>query len=307
LVALRSDPTQPDLLGSSLAQNVPLGFTTPKLFAQSAGRVEFLCNPCTPVAAKRNLTSPSPFFGPMASERNAREEIESAVQEGSAILLSIALLHKHQCCHAHTVHEAVKRRHLRALDLLLSHGAPEFDEPCMGLRPLDPALRMSDVLGDAGYAMAERLLRHGARPNFCPNDSQHAARAPLHEAIARGNVPMVQLLLSHGADANAPDLFGQAALHILVAHLPVWMGDYRAHRAMLGALLENGADPSRRDAAGRVPQQCTLDVGLAGVVVDVQKGWGSSQLICALTSQKRSEEFACLEMPEVFAVVRAYL
>jgi len=307
VIALRSDLNQQDLLGSPLAQDVPLGFATPKLFAQSAGRAGFPSNACTPVAAKRNLTSPSPFFGAKASERSNREEIESAVQEGSAILLSIALVHGHQCCRSHAVHEAVKRRHLRALDMLLSHGAPEFDEPCVGLRPLDLALQMSHVPGDTGYQMAERLLRHGARPNFCPDDSQHAASAPLHEAIARGNASMVRLLLAHGADANAPDIFGQAALHIVVAHLPVCMGDHRVHKAMVGALLQHGADPFQRDAAGRVPQQCTLDAGLAGAVLDVQKQWGSSQWICALKSHKRGEEFACVEMPEVFALLRAFL
>lgn len=279
-------------------------FTSPSLCAATRGRFSF---PCTPEAKKQALTSPSPFFCPKVVENGNRMEIELAIQADSPALLAIALLQRHQCCGAHVVFEAVKRCHLRALELLLRHGSSDFDEACNGTRPLHLALKMAHSPGDVGHQMVELLLRHGAKPGACLGDSQHANNVPLHEAAAQCNPVAMKVLLEHGADANERDALGRTALHMVVQLAPVWMEDYSLHKAVFGLLLRNGANPLQQDAAGRTPLQCTLDAELIRVLARAEKLWNNSELLCALLSHKRDASFACLELPEVLSSVGVFL
>lgn len=54
------------------------------------------------------------------------------------------------------------------------------------------------------------LIEKGADTN---HPDVITGRTPLHEATASGDKAMVELLLKHGADAKAKDLFGQTTLH----------------------------------------------------------------------------------------------
>jgi ankyrin repeat protein len=68
---------------------------------------------------------------------------------------------------------------------------------------------------------------------------------PLHVAVAQGSVPLAKILISHGADLEAPsEDRGARALHLAAN-----FGDVE----MLNLLLEAGADIEARDQTGQTP------------------------------------------------------
>ncbi len=57
-------------------------------------------------------------------------------------------------------------------------------------------------------------------------------------------VETVKLLISHGADVNAQNIWGDTPLHLAAR---------RGDKAAVRFLLSNGADPFAKNAAGRRP------------------------------------------------------
>ena len=103
---------------------------------------------------------------------------------------------------------------------------------------------------------------------------------PLYEAVSRGHIEVVQLLLNAGADPNRwhPNngaIFQQG---------PLLAASYFGHKDLVKMLLENGADPGKADSFDRTPLHaaaannytnvmellldCGLDPSLAGL-----NGW----------------------------------
>ena len=84
-------------------------------------------------------------------------------------------------------------------------------------------------------------------------DPQHprAAKAPLLQAVALGNLPAARLLLRHGADPNGrPAADGEAPLHAAARLL---------HHAALSMLLAApGVDVRVRDSGGRTALDLVL-------------------------------------------------
>ncbi len=79
--------------------------------------------------------------------------------------------------------------------------------------------------------IAKSLIKEGADPNIAAaNPSKVNA---LHAAVARGEVPLCELLIKHGADVNQPQNQGVTALHS-AAH--------QGNLALVKLLVENGAD-----------------------------------------------------------------
>lgn len=128
---------------------------------------------------------------------------------------------------------------LPMLDALLAGGA-------------DPNIRTADggtALMRAAEGPTRVLLEHGADPKLYDDDGD----TPLHLA---GTAEKVRLLAAHGADVDAltrppPDRAGSV---VAAPHTP-----YQAQRraggdereAVLAALVAAGADPLKRDGAGR--------------------------------------------------------
>merc|ERR1712039_1099510 len=87
---------------------------------------------------------------------------------------------------------------------------------------------------------AELLLEAGARPSVMRGDAE--ANTPLHDAVKRGDLNLVEMLLRHSADPNAVNGFGEMPLHIALRP----SGDFlpgATLRAIVEALLRGGANP----------------------------------------------------------------
>lgn len=94
---------------------------------------------------------------------------------------------------------------LDVLALLLNEGA-DPNEPSrneMRVTPLHSAAAHREP--GRSLRMAEALLRGGANPNV----QQHGGWTPLHQAAAHDQLPMVELLLAHGADPACASVDGQ--------------------------------------------------------------------------------------------------
>ncbi len=125
----------------------------------------------------------------------------------------------------------------------------------------------------------ETLLIHSVRP-------QRSAQRALHGAAANGYADMIPLLAAHGADPDARDPGGSAAIHLALqdtwedqgtvvaalaaagADLEILSADglrpletaLRQHNlANIKALLEGGADPNAPLEDGRTPLRRTLE------------------------------------------------
>ena len=88
--------------------------------------------------------------------------------------------------------------------------------------------------------VAQTLLKFGADPN-APDGLGDAA---LHVAVLGANADLVALLLEHGAKADALGAKGGAPLHLAARYSKLDAGR---------VLLEHGADPNVRGAFGRTP------------------------------------------------------
>ena len=164
---------------------------------------------------------------------------------------------------------ALYHRHPEIARLLVDRGArlDVFDASALGetarLRDLlaaDPALAnavASDGFTPLGLASffghpeaAKLLLATGAVPNFAAQNSTRVA--PLHSAVAGGNVEIVRELLARGADVHARQDVGFTALHGAAAE---------GGEEMIRLLLDHGADPVAKNDAGKTPADLARERG----------------------------------------------
>ena len=92
----------------------------------------------------------------------------------------------------------------------------------------------------------DTLVAAGARPM----GRDRTGRTPLHLVVSNNNPAMiVQALLAAGAQLNAQDEDGNTAIHLAAAY----HDEDRHGGAAIAALLDAGADPTARNAAGQTP------------------------------------------------------
>jgi len=104
-----------------------------------------------------------------------------------------------------------------------------------------------------GHAeLAKGLLNRGA--NLEARSTNAMQNTPLHAAAAGASVPLVSLLLEHGADANAQQKGGWTALHAAAQS---------GHLEMAGVLLQHGADRAARAENNQTPLDMALLHGRA--------------------------------------------
>jgi uncharacterized protein len=78
----------------------------------------------------------------------------------------------------------------------------------MQVRPLHSAVAHHDAA--VALSVAETLVRHGAELNAV----QEGGYTALHETANRGDMPLTELLLSHGADPSVKTSAGQSPLDL---------------------------------------------------------------------------------------------
>src|SRR3954471_9932356 len=97
---------------------------------------------------------------------------------------------------------------------------------------LRQAVRAGDV------ASTEAILATG----FNPNTRDNMGATALHDAVWTGNVPLVRLLLDHGADPNIPHAEGLST--------PLHYAAIKGHAGIAVMLLDHGADIKVADRSG---------------------------------------------------------
>lgn len=154
---------------------------------------------------------------------------------------------------------ATRSRHLEIVKLLLEYGANPQARTTAGITPLTVACRHGcteivkvllskrvDVnvrsYKDVRYLHPPSLLRMRHMLTF----SSEKGWAPIHEAVCRGSVEILQLLLEHGALVELPTTQpdGKTPLHFCVANKRI---------KCMKILLQNGADPNSLMLEGVTP------------------------------------------------------
>jgi len=74
-----------------------------------------------------------------------------------------------------------------------------------------------------------------------PDQCNTAGWTALHEAVERGNLELVALLLQHDADVNMKDMYGVAPLHVAIT------SEASRAIAIILLLLRHNADPNIQD------------------------------------------------------------
>jgi cytohesin len=111
----------------------------------------------------------------------------------------------------------------------------------------------------------ERLIAHGADVNRPAADD---GRTALHVAAGWGykgerSLTVIRMLLSSGADINARDEQQQTPLH--------WAAQ-EGNKDAAELLVQNGADRTVRDSAGKTPGDCTDDDDLSALLKAAARG-----------------------------------
>ncbi|CAL1543868.1 unnamed protein product [Lymnaea stagnalis] len=121
--------------------------------------------------------------------------------------------------------------HLKDMvELLLRSGARVNDTDSRGQTPLMVAAKQSDAEG-----VLKILVESGAEVNKVDSKGVGA----LHEAVVGGCLKNVEILIKLGADVNQKCNDGRTALHAAIHN-----------EAILGSLIQNGADLDAQDAGG---------------------------------------------------------
>ena len=138
--------------------------------------------------------------------------------------------------------------------------------------PLTPAEeKLHDAVRSGDAAEVSRLLAMDVDVNA----SDDYGRTALHYVLTRGTIPIVIMLLKHGANPDQDDIDGSIALHLAIGckqnaiveilcrvtkHIdfrnqngltPLHLAARRGSVAMLDCLLKSGANPREMDGNGR--------------------------------------------------------
>jgi ankyrin repeat protein len=163
---------------------------------------------------------------------------------------------------------AAYTRHPELAGIVLGTREPDFFEACAlgrqdratALLHADPALakaHSADGFSGLGLAIffghegiARMLVDAGADVNARSRNSIHVY--PLHSAVAAGNLPMVELLLAHGAQPDCVEFLGATPLHTAAAE---------GKLAIVEKLLAAGADRRRKTKDSKTAYDLAVEKG----------------------------------------------
>ena len=101
------------------------------------------------------------------------------------------------------IHEAVKNSNLKAIKLLIKHGAKVNSKNESNVTPLHSAAMKTST------EMVEILIKNGAKINAQDKNGY----TPMHCAAMKVQVDIIRLLWKHGGDTNVKDKSGRTPLH----------------------------------------------------------------------------------------------
>ena len=129
------------------------------------------------------------------------------------------------------LHHAVHRDHRDIVEILLAHGADIDIKDRNGRTPLDMAKRRGNA------EIVEILTKAMKQPKQAKT---------IHEAAAAGDIELVALLISQGADVNAKEKDFRG-------FTPMYYAVQNGHKEVIEILLANGADINAGDKFGYMP------------------------------------------------------
>ena len=132
---------------------------------------------------------------------------------------------------------AVSSKHVEMVEILLKAGASVDVRNCFGGTPLHGAVRITDE--GKNVRIAQLLLDNNADVNAIERLQK---KTPLLEAVLKGYVEMVKLLLQKGADVEAMDHQGDTPLYCVVNYLSAFSISEDSGAEIVQLLLDNGAD-----------------------------------------------------------------
>jgi len=164
--------------------------------------------------------------------------------------------------------------------LALGVGSCGFLVGRMGHRGPPSDLDLMDAVKRGDAEEVRDLLERGANP-----DPPFVNAPPIYTAAEHGYDEVVEALVEHGADCNAPDGFGESPLNMAI--LGTWRGDVQRQYRIAELLIKHGANVHGRDHIGETPLHvaATMDQPeLAnlllqhGALINAQDNWGSTPL-----------------------------
>jgi ankyrin repeat protein len=156
--------------------------------------------------------------------------------------------------HVPALHVAASNDNVEAAVILISHGAKINVRDTVNN---DTALIYG--IRDGKFRVAELLLEAGADPNL----ADRRGFAPVHIAVARNEVKLVQRLLDHDAAINVRT-YGDGKTPLMIAAAA-------GFEEMVEILLSRGADPSIVDSAGKSPLERAAECHRSAVVKILKK------------------------------------
>jgi ankyrin repeat protein len=141
---------------------------------------------------------------------------------------------------------AIRSRQMELLALLLDHGG-------------DPTAALTTAAWEAHVPAIDLLIARGARVDAAVDGD----RPLLNNLVRWGQFKQAADLLRRGASPNLTDAQGWTALHQAVS---------RGNANMLRALLDAGADVTRRNNAGATPLAMAKALGRPPIVALLDKG-----------------------------------
>lgn len=237
--------------------------------------------------------------------KEMQDDIRDAIESQQVPLLRVALQWRHPCSSDHSLHEAIRQAIVPAVLLLLQHKAdPNVRCPCLerGCElPLQLAVSCTGYVRQSDRCqVVQALLEAGADPSVRRTDQE--GNTPLHDAVRRGDVGVVQILLRYGAAVNALNFFNEAPL--LLALRPAGT-DFAPTVAVLGLvelLLQAGAKPL--DAEDKPLNEAAVAARAAPEVRDLlersAKWWRLRHLAWVRSRGQDNPLLELFEFPELF-------
>jgi ankyrin repeat protein len=156
---------------------------------------------------------------------------------------------------------AVRFNHNEVVALLLKHGADVHVVSDRGMTLFDDLIETSKSWTSDRRDLAELLFNAG----IDIHDDAGKRGTPLHRAVGRGHVELVNILIQRGARVNARDQRQRTPLHIAVE---------RQQPEIVEMLVEKGAEINPRDSQGYTPMYYAWGSGVAGRIREILRRHG---------------------------------